>query len=32
VWRLAPPEEHGDSGRGCEERRVEAYVLGADLP
>ena len=32
VWRLAPPEEHGDPGRGCEERRVEACVLGTGLP
>lgn len=32
VWRLAPPEEHGDPQRGCEERRVEACVLGAGLP
>ena len=32
VWRIAPPEEHGDPGRGCEERRVEASVLGTDSP
>jgi hypothetical protein len=28
IWQLAPPGEHGNPGRGCEERLVEASVLG----